>query len=358
MKDSKKTNEIDIIGVVKLLLLKWKYILKVIAIFAVIGIIVALNTQKEYSTEVILAPELSSGGMGLSESLSDMASTFGIDLGNKGQLDALYPEIYPDIFASTDFIISLFNIPIRQEKDSIDKSYHDHLLTDGKVPFWKYPIVLFQNLLKKKETNTSEFDPFKLSRNDELLCGAIRGAISCQIDKKTNIITIRVTDIDRQVSAIMADTLLHRLQNYITHYRTSKARNDLDYYEHLRDISKEDYKKIQLEYASYSDSHLNTTLQSVRLKAEELENEMQLKYQAYAQMEQQVRTAQARVQERTPAFTVIQNASIPNKASSTPRFVIVILYMFLGALAAGFWLVFGKSIYEIWRAQQKNKQAE
>jgi len=354
MQETNKIREIDVIGIIMKLLPKWMFIAKVMAVSGVIGAIVALNTSKEYTTDVILAPEMSSGGIGLSESLSDMAASFGIELGNKGQLDALYPEIYPSIFSSTDFILTLFDIPVKQEKDSISKSYKAHLLSDAKTPFWKYPIVLIHKLFKEKEQDSGKINPFKLSRTDEELCELIRGSIGCKIDKKTNIINLSVTDFDRHVSAIMADTLLHRLQNYITAYRTSKARHDLSYYEQLCNQAKKEYTESQHKYASFSDSHLNTKLQITNSKIEELENDVQLKYQAFAQTEQQVRAAKARVQERTPAFTIIQNATIPNKASSTPRSLIVLLYMFLGCMGACFWVIFGNHLKKTFKQYKMN----
>jgi uncharacterized protein involved in exopolysaccharide biosynthesis len=344
MEETRKTREIDVIGMVMKLIPEWKFIAKVVMVTAVIGVIVAINTPKEYTTNVILAPEMTSGGLGLSENLADMAASFGIELNSKAQMDALYPGIYPEIFASTDFIISLFNVPVCQKEDTIKKSYHDHLLVDEKVPFWKYPLVLINYIFKKKESSNTAFDPFCLSKNDEALCEMIRGLITCQVDKKTNVITICVTDIDAKISAVMADTLLHRLQNYITDYRTSKARNDLAYYEKLREECKKEYHDIQREYAAYADSHKSNIFQSSSVKEEELENDMQIRYQAYAQIEQQIRTAKARVQEKTPAFTIIQNATIPNKASSTPRSLIVLLWMFLGTVGASLWVLFGKKI--------------
>lgn len=342
MEETRKTKEIDVIGMIMKIIPKWKFIAKVVMVTAVIGVIVALSTPKEYTTNVILAPEMTSGGLGLSENLADMAASFGIDLNSKTQMDALYPGIYPEIFTSTDFIISLFNIPVCQKEDTITKSYHDHLLADGKVPFWKYPLVLINYIFKKKESTNATIDPFCLSKNDEALCEMIRGLVICQVDKKTNIITISVTDMDARVSAIMADSLLHRLQDYITNYRTSKARNDLAYYEQLREECKKEYHDIQRKYAAYADSHKNNIFQSSSVKEEELENRMQISYQSYSQVEQQIRTAKAKIQENTPAFTIIQNATIPNRASSTPRPLIVLLWMFLGAAGASLWILFGK----------------
>ena len=42
--------------------------------------------------------------------------------------------------------------------------------------------------------------------------------------------------------------------------------------------------------------------------------------------------AKAKVQERTPAFTIVQNATVPIKHSSRSKAVTLIIWMFLGFL--------------------------
>ena len=44
-----------------------------------------------------------------------------------------------------------------------------------------------------------------------------------------------------------------------------------------------------------------------------MENEMQLKYDAYTTLDKQLQAAKAKVQERTPAFTMIKGSSVPIK---------------------------------------------
>ena len=46
MEESRKSKEIDVIGICKILLSQWRFILKVAVSSTVIGIVVALNIQK------------------------------------------------------------------------------------------------------------------------------------------------------------------------------------------------------------------------------------------------------------------------------------------------------------------------
>lgn len=343
MEENKKNKEIDVVELTKKILSNRKSLSISVGISIIIGVIVALNTPKTYTTPVILAPEIASGGKGMSASLSDMASSFGIELGTKTSLDAIYPEIYPDIISSSDFIVSLFDVPVSQKNDTTIRTYKDHILKDTKVPFWDKPKGWILQLLSKPSNfggKGHKINPFKLSKGEEELCKAIRGAIGCQVDKKTSVITISVKDQDPLVSAIIADTVRNRLQEYITDYKTKKSRKDLAYYQKLFKESKLEYLKAQRLYASYSDANEDLILTSLRVKQEDLENEMQLKYNAYQQIAIQLQNAEAKVQESTPAFTIIQRATMPNTASSTPRSMIVAFFALLGVMLDALWILY------------------
>lgn len=347
MENTKKNNEIDILGIIKKVLKEGRLLLSFILIFAVIGVIVALNKQKIYTTTVILAPEISGGGS-LPESLSSIASMVGVNLGNSGGgVDAIYPQIYPDVLTSSDFIINLFDVQVKQEKDSLYKTYYDHIINDAKIPFWAYPSIWISELLKDKDAeqdNNTRINNFKLTKKQNDILNFIRSNISCIVDKNTNVISISVNDFDPVVSATMADTIQKQLQQYITMYRTKKARNDVEYAQKLYDEARQQYVKARQTYGSYADANEDLLLESYKTKRDDLENEMQLRYNIYNQIAQQLQLAKAKVQEQTPVFSIIQGATVPLKASSMPRSFLVIIYMFVGVLADAAWVLYLRDI--------------
>lgn len=352
----KKTREIDLVALAMKVLSERALLAKFVIGAAIVGVIVALAKPKAYTAEVILAPEISSGGVGMSESIMDMASSFGIDLGGKSAVDAIYPEIYPTLMSSNEFIMQLLDVPVTLKESNETKTYREHLAKDGRIPFWRYPMIWIGSLLKNKEAgkgNGARIDPFRLTQDEENLINGIRGSVSCVVDKKTSIITIGVTDQDAQVAAILADTLQRRLQAYITDYRTKKARNDVAYYEKLYEECKQSYKTAQRDYTTYADRNTEIVLQTLIARREELRNEMELKYRLYTQVATQLQTAQAKVQERTPAFIIIQGATVPNRASSTPRSFTVILFVILGIGADALWILYGR---RLWRARRETKK--
>lgn|SRR5574344_250192 len=352
----KQLKEIDLVVLFTKVLKRPKPLMTFIGSFAIMGIIVALNKPKTYTSTVILAPELSSGSMGLNGGLADMASSFGLDLKEPGNsIDAIYPELYPEIFSSTDFIRSLFNVSVRLKKDNKQETYIQHITKDKTIPFWNYPVAFIAKILSHEDTKTSSKsinDPFKISKDDNNNCNTIRKSIACLVDKKTSVITINVTDQDPLVAAILADTLQHRLQEYITNYRTQKARNDYEYTLKLFRDAQAQYTKSRQQYASFGDANTDLIVESYKLKQEDLENDMQLKYNIYSQLLTKLQDAKAKIQERTPAFTIIEKPIMPYKASSTPRSMTVIMFMFFGALLDVIWILFGDKMLIL---TQRNK---
>lgn len=306
---------------------------------AIIGVIISLSLPNTYKAEVSLAPEISSGS-GLSSNLSDLASMVGVNLdGSKGSIDAIYPELYPQVVGSTPFLTSMFKVKVSSSDGTIkNMDYYEYIKAHQKEPWWikiKNSII---SIFKKEKPDSSKdiINTFKLTKEQYGIAENIQHSISCQVDKKTSIISIQVTSQDAEISAQLADTVQHKLQQYITNYRTKKARNDLEYTKKLLKNAKADYVKAQQRYSSYSDANEEVVLESIKAKQEEYENEMQLRYNIYNQIAQQVQLAQAKVQERTPAFTEIQPATVPIRKDSPKRMLIVLGFIMLGFVVTSF----------------------
>ena len=284
-----------------------------------------------YKTEVVLAPELMSSSS-VSSSLSDIASMVGINFKSGGSsYDAIYPEIYPQIISSTPFLTSLFDVKVTSSDSIIkDISLYKYLNTKQKVTWWDAIKISVIRLFKKKKKNASGnhvLDNFSLTEAESETAKAIRGLIGCSVDKKTSIITLSFTAQDPYISACMADTIQRKLQDYVTMYRTKKARIDLDYALKLYDEAKRQYIEAQQKFADFADSNESLILESYKVKRDDLENEMQLQFNVYNQIAQQVQMARAKIQENTPAFTQIQPATVPLKKDSPKRMTIIIGYM-------------------------------
>lgn len=309
---------------------------KVMSITLVLGVIYALSLPKTYRCTVMLAPELSSTSR--SGSLASIASSFGIKLGSgsMGNSEALFPTLYPDLMNSVAFRTSLFPITVQREDDSTHTvmTYYDYLKDGQKRPWWSEGIKAvfdgIRSLFPIEEEEPTEVDPFRLTKKQYAVVKAIAEKVVCDVDKKTLVITIDVVDQDPLIAATMADSVQVRLQKFITDYRTHKARVDLEYNQKIYEEAKEQYEKARLKSAAFSDANQKLFLESVRSERTKLENEMQLQYRNYSQIATQLQLAEAKVQEETPAFTILQPASVPLKKSGPNRKKILFVFLFLG----------------------------
>ncbi len=329
--------EIDIVSSIRIIRKDKKKLALFCLAGIILGVAVALDNPKIYKSSVMLAPE-SSNANSLTSNISSLASMVGMDMSFGGGSDAIYPELYPDLISSMDFLVSLFPVKVTTIKGDLTTDYFDYLKNHNKKGWWTFPAKWLAAIVQKLKSDDfpssgdpNKIDPFRLSKDQFAIAQAINRSIECSVDKKTSVINIVVSDQDPLIAATMADTVKTRLQNFITDYRTKKARNDLAYMEKLFAEAKEQYVKARQQYAAFSDANQDLILESVRSKQEDLENEMQLRYTAYTQISEQLQLSRAKVQERTPVFTVVQSASVPIKHSNTSKATIVLMFLFLAA---------------------------
>ena len=167
----------------------------------------------------------------------------------------------------------------------------------------------------------------------------MRDNILLKVDKKTGVITISATAQDPLIAKSLADSVRVKLQTFITDYRTNKSRIDEQYYKKLVDEAKADYERARRIYGSYADANMDVTLESFRAEQTDLENDMQLKYNTYTALMTQYQAAKAKVQERTPAFTILKGASVPIKPTGPKRMLFVAGMMLLTLFGTAFWIV-------------------
>jgi uncharacterized protein involved in exopolysaccharide biosynthesis len=324
---------------------KWLYIMVMVVTFVVVAIF-SLALPNYYKCTVKLAPELS--GSKSSGGLAAMASSFGVTLPTNAT-EALYPTLYPDLVNSVDFKITLFPVPITIEgekgKASRTMPYFDYLKDEQKKVWWKEVLHAPKKLIAKlrskgEKSGPYKVDPFRLTQEQADIVKALDEKVQCDVDKKTMVITINVTDQDPIICAVMADSVKSHLQEFITDYRTSKARRDFEYNKKITQEAKERYDKARAAYSAYSDANQNVILQSVRQKQVALENEMQLQYNAYMQAAAQLLSSEAKVQEETPAFTTLQSATVPVKKAGPSRSKICLVWVFLAFLAVTAWVFY------------------
>lgn len=343
--------EIDLVELGAKLKKNRKTILKSCGWAALVGIVVAFSIPKEYTTTVTLAPESSTGGKSTSGGLSALAGLAGINLGDIQSADALSPDLYPNIVKSIPFAVEILDVKVEDIKGELNTTVYEYLKEHQKRAWWSYVMSAPFEALgwvmrtvkgEEKQEEKKEVDPFRLTQEQSGIIGELGRRIEVEEDKKTSVIEISVTMQDPLISATLTNTVKEKLQDYITEYRTSKARMDLEYTQKLYEESMEKYHNIQQEYARYMDRNQNISLRSAQTHQERLRDEMNLAYNVYNQTAQQLQVAKAKVQENTPVYTVVEAATVPLRPSKPKKPLIVAGLVLLAAIGSSGWILFRK----------------
>ena len=330
-------------------LLRYKTLfMRVLVLTFVLAALITLCIPNYYRCTVLLAPELS-GSHGGGGTLSALASNLGVNVnsGNAGA-DALTPTLYPDMMNSVAFRTSLFPILVNMEEKGVTMTYYDYLLNEQRYPWWTSMVRSIKKGVRSlfgEDETSGKLDPFRLTEEQYKIVKDMEDKVVCDVDLKTQVITIDVTDQDPLIAAVLADSVQKRLQDFITDYRTRKARIDLEYNRKLHQEAKERYDAARKQYARFADANRNTLFESIRTERMELENEMQLQYRSYSQITTQLQLAEAKVQEETPAFTTLQPATVPVEKAGPRRAIICLGCAFLAFVITTLYILFREDEY-------------
>ena len=342
--------EIDLMDLLRKVIGIRKKIYKAAGIGLIIGVIVAISIPKQYTVEVTLSPEMGNNKGG---GLSGLAASFlgsGVSMGDG--TDALNASLSADIVSSTPFLLELSNmkVPVSGSEEISLSSYLD----EESSPWWSYVIGFpgmviggVKSLFIEDEDESIFSDKasqgtIELSKKESQKIESLKKKIVASVDKKTSMTSVTATFQDSKVAAVVADSVVKKLQEYIIDYRTSKSKEDCLYLEKLFKERQQEYYEAQRKYADYMDSHDNIILQSVRTEQERLQNDMSLAYQVYSQVASQLQVARAKVQEEKPVFAIVEPAVVPLEPSGTSRKVYVLAFIFLSVCIVIFWNLFGK----------------
>lgn len=303
---------------------KKKYLI-VVCVSFLVGAIISFSIPKSYTTKIMLAPETSTNSL-LGGNLSTLSSLVGMNMSGNSS-DAIFPEIYPDVVGSVNFLVGLSKMHVQTADGKVSTTLYDYMENRQKVPWW----ALSKYFRKEKKTGKG-INPFKLNKDQTGIIKSINKSITCSVNKNNGVITIKATAQDALISAVLADSVSSRLQTFITDYRTNKARNDLAYIQKMYTEAKKHYEQARQRYGVFADTNQEITMASVKTKENDLENEMQLQYNIYSQMTTQLQIAKAKVIEKTPVYAVLQPASVPYRQSSPKRMLITLAFVLLGCM--------------------------
>lgn len=362
--NSQKLN-IDILPLLAKLYHKKLFVCTFSIAFGILGIIVALTSDRKYTASEVVVPEqeqdMKSSLMNSLSSFMDISTAVGSEEG------AYNVTIFPEMASSKPFLASLLKvkvIPSPKKKGNMSGNdtkqkpvtLYDYYTDPSKMSL---PERLIESVAKmihftKMDSleNSKAINFTHFTKKQEGLIKLLDKSTDIVINKKTGITTISFTIDDPFIAQQMADTISVRLQQMVTDYKTIKAKEKLAYYTKMSKEARIHLLHLQKRYAAAADENFFVQLQSVKGNIDRLEQDAILAENAYSTIEKQRISAEMELQDKKPVFVVLEPAVYPNKANSS-RAIVVIMYGMLGFILSSIWAIWGNDIVkhtrESWR---------
>lgn len=354
-----ENGEIDLIAVALTIWVKRWTIFKTIGLFFILGILIAVFSNNEYTAIVKLMPESSkTPSLG---ALGGFAAQFGVG-GLSGSLeeDNIPSNNYSDIVESVPFILELMKHEFLMSDASGNKSLFQYyselkktsLLSNIKMYTIGLPYIIIEKLKKENATSAKDSSISRLSKEEWIVYNKLVENISVSIDKKTNVVVLKVTMPEDHLAAKVADQITRMLVEYVKDYKTEKIRNDLDFIEIQLKESEERFEKAQESLALYLDFNQGSKTKIEQTNVERLTNDYELTFTIYSALAQKFSETRIKLQEQIPVVKVLEPASVPEKKSAPRRSLIVLVSILLGGVV-GLGIIYLEMILKNFRSRLK-----
>ena len=346
-----KELEIDFFGLAQKTWNRRKFILKVIAIFAVIGLVVAISAPKEFTSSVTMVPQLNNS-KGNAGGLAGLAAMAGINLGDMGGGEALSPSIYPIIMQNVLFKKDLMQTLVKFDNIPQPISLYEYYSNSSYQPFdliatiKQYTIGLPGLLIKKmkgndkkKNENIKPSSLLQISQTESDISNILDSKVLLTMNQKdgTIVLTANMPEAIASTQIVEAARLL--LQKYIIEFKIDKVKQSLDFIAERYTEAKQNFETKRQQLAVFRDANHNVISALSRTQEDQLNNEYNLSFSVYSELAKQLEQAKIKVKETQPVLTVIEPAVVPLQKSKPKKLLILITFVFMGFVASLFWIL-------------------
>lgn len=301
-----------------------------------IGALYAFSKPNMFKVEVTVMPEFQSRGTG---NLSSISAFAGLGLDNANITDAIRPDLYPNVLESVPFALYMLSQQVYSKKLKSKITLEEFINRTSAVNVLD---KLFDSSVTKNENEEDKLDlknstqAIQLTKEQDGLVKAVRGSVVSAYDKKTGILAISATEPDPMVAASVAQLSLTYLTNYITAYRTDKARKRVVFLAQQVSEAKQRYQAAEYALSNYRDRNRSVYLNTAKLDEQRLQADYLLEQSVYNDLARQLEQAKIKVQEDTPTFKTLEPPAVPLRKSGPKRTLIM-----LGCAVAGVVITLG-----------------
>lgn len=257
------------------------------------------------------------------KSVQEMAESIGLDFDAGPQVEAVRPDLYPDILESAPFALSMLHHPV-----TLRTKQHlplHQLLTESAWPFRADPVTKLPHPTEQ---------PIRLTTAQRELVDELKSLIKAHLDPKKGVIIISAQMPDPEVAAQVVHFSANYLEMFVRAYRTDKARENEQFVRGQLEEARQHAYQLEQKMLANQDQTRFLSLPSASLASRRLSSQYEAANTLFEELKRQYAKAKLQVQLVTPVFKVLEPAQVPDRKSS-PRRVWLVLAGVLSGLVLG-----------------------
>ncbi len=312
------------------LLKKWKVILAVSFFAAIIGIVKTWLKDPNYTAEMTFVAEGDKGG-GLG-GYASIAAQFGFDIGGGGG----------GAFAEDNLVELL------KSRRLIDKTllsaYNNNLFIDQYIINHKFDKKWANDTVLSKaqfaSIATGEYIPKRDSMFNVIANDIITKQLDVdKVDKKLDIIYIRLTDVDMVFAKRFVEKLADNAIKFYTEYKTQKNLANVQILQRQTDSVKAMLFGGISDVASINDLNVNPIKQALRTSGQKKQVDLQVNSALYTELLKNLELSKLNLRKETPLIQIIDTPKLPLKSDKKGRLLTGIIFAFFGGIICSGYLL-------------------
>ena len=320
-------DEIDLIKIVKTIWKSKRIIMVFTSFFVFIGIITALISPNIYTSSSTFI--LSGSNDNKTSSLGGVASLVGINLDVSGNNSRIPATMYPTVVESVEF------------KRQVLDEYIDEART---LKLKSFLIDYYDLGIEDFITNNNKFF---VSKGENDLFKILKDIILISVNEKDRFVSISANMPTSEYAANTCINARNILQNIIIDSKIKSAKENLKFTQKQLDLKKIEFDKIQDRIAYFEDSNLNIINSKYKNELNKLRSEFQIINSVYTELSKQLEQSKLQVNQDTPVFSIVKEASMPVSRSSPKRAKTVLIFGILGLFISIIYVVAKEPLFQI-----------
>lgn len=349
---------VDIKGVFSLLRAYRKAIIITTACFMAFGLFLAIFSPREFKATSVFVPQTNQS---FTSRYSSIASMMGLDMDMSGSDGPISPKVYPLFLGNPEFLRDLMYSPIHfstsDEPITIYDYYTnpDYQKSNVVNSVLQYTIGLPGLIIGALSPDREDaatvvevasdaegvaLDPVcpvvYLTKDEAAVAKLLRRNLEMEVDLKRGFLTLTVVMPEARAASEVCETTYQLLKRYVTEFKVTKARANLEYLERQYEEAKADYRRKQERLAVFVDRNRGVISAQASVERSRLESDCELARSLYQELSKNVLSSRVKLEESNVSFAEIAPSMVPHRKSKPSGVVLILVWTILGlALSSG-----------------------